>query len=89
MKKLFLLLLLVGCHADPIETRSSDNPKVPVSLLFNHEGCKVYRFADGGNYHYFARCGLEVMVTETHTENCGKHCQHEVTEEVPTVTVKP
>lgn len=89
MKKLVLLMLFVGCHEDPIETRSTDNPHVPVALLFAHEGCKVYRFADGGSYHYFAKCGLEVMVTETHTENCGKNCTHEVVEEVPTVTVKP
>lgn len=72
MKKVFalvLLLLVTSCAVDPVSTEYSDNPKVQVSLLFTHEGCKVYRFYDSGRHHYYTDCG-ETMSTQS----CGKSC---------------
>lgn len=91
MKKLILLMLLVGCEvADPIEIHRTDNAQVPVSLLFTHEGCKIYRFGDDGQYRYFVKCSNgDASTSSDHIENCGKNCRHTVVEEVPTVVVKP
>lgn len=38
-----------------------------VSMLFDYEGCKVYRFSDDG-WRYFVRCGSTVTTfKEDHT----------------------
>jgi hypothetical protein len=47
-------------------------------VLFEVDGVRVYRFADGGHYHYFAvpRNGFSAMMmtdwSETHCHPCGK-----------------
>ena len=41
----------------PISKQEPDNnPTYEVYYLFEHEGCKVYRFRDAGNYVYFTNC---------------------------------
>jgi hypothetical protein len=69
---ILLSLFLTGCAADAVSTSRSTNPAVPVSLLFEHEGCKVYRFADNGNYHYYANCKGSSVTTLTDTQTEGK-----------------
>ena len=90
MKFILLAVLLLGCAEDPIETKKTNNPGIEVGLLFEHEGCRVYRFYDYLERHYFVRCKSgEQQVFDRRTENCGKNCQHDVIEEVPTLEVKP
>lgn len=74
----FLILLLavsVGCIKAKKELSSSNtnNSEFSVELLFEHEGCKVYRFIDG-RPHYYTRCGQTIS---TRLENCGKGCTQE------------
>jgi hypothetical protein len=77
MKKIMvvlLALLVISCSRDhePVSTASTNNPDVPISLLFEHEGARVYRFYDAGDFHYFV---LPVgVVLASHTETCGKNC---------------
>lgn len=60
-KLIYLILVLAtlsSCSiARPI---SKDKPKnnvtYEVEYLFEHEGCKVYRFLDNSNYIYFTNC---------------------------------
>jgi hypothetical protein len=60
MKKLFFLcitaLLFSSCAKEAQESKSSSNPNIPVQLLFEHEGCKVYRFYDNGRAIYYSDC---------------------------------
>ena len=42
----------------------SDNATYTVDYLFEHEGCKVYRFVDHGNYVYFTNCNSDVTSIE-------------------------
>jgi hypothetical protein len=51
----------------PIQTREPDNNKTyEVDYLFEHNGCKVYRFYDRGNYVYFTNCnGEAIMKTDS------------------------
>lgn len=56
MKKLFLIagiLLLVACKKQPVEIELKGN--FEVELLFEKDGCKVYRFYDG-RYVYYSDC---------------------------------
>jgi hypothetical protein len=48
-----LAFVLLGCEKDPIGKSSTNNPDVTVSLLFEHEGVKVYRFYDNGHAVYY------------------------------------
>jgi hypothetical protein len=60
MKKIFILALatltILGCSKDPISVSESNNKDIQVELLFEYEGCKMFRFKDGDNDHYFTKC---------------------------------
>lgn len=45
-------------------TAPNDNQTYQVDYLFEHEGCKVYRFVDHGNYVYFTNCNGDVTSIE-------------------------
>lgn len=74
MLSLCLLILLTGCSKDPIEIKQSNNENVPVSLLFEHDWCKMYRFEDGGREHYYAKCGQASETITQQIHGCGKGC---------------
>ena len=73
-----------ACNADPVATTKSSNPEISVELLFEHDGCRVYRFTDVYK-RYYVRCPGGGEVASTHTEYCGKNCQHTVNDAIPTV----
>lgn len=75
-------ILLASCGEDPVSTHSTDNPNVPVGVLFETDGCKVYRFKDAGRFVYFSNC--IGTTTSFHYENCGKGCTKSVPISVPT-----
>lgn len=57
-----LALCIIGissCYTEiPLKSGKSENNKTyQVSYLFEHDGCKVYRFYDMGNYVYFTTRG--------------------------------
>lgn len=76
---LALLFLLVGGTAAIACDEPPAKPKTMVEqykygLLFEADGCKIYRFEDW-NKHYIARCPEKV---ETHTsQSCGKNCSYD------------
>lgn len=53
--KYLWVILLVGCVKAPNKIDTTNNPEFTVDLLFEHEGCKVYRFQDDGS-KYFTNC---------------------------------
>ena len=60
---IFLVIAFVSCMSNrlPVATATPDNNKAyQVDYLFEHEGCKVYRFIDMGNYVYFTNCSGDV-----------------------------
>jgi hypothetical protein len=72
--KYFLLSLsataLVSCAIEkPLKEGKSDNNKTyEVDYLFEHDGCKVYRFSDRGHYVYFTNCNGETIVKKDSAE---------------------
>jgi hypothetical protein len=64
--KIFLLMVTMlsgySCSVQsPLAYTKADNNKTyTVEYLFEHEGCKVYRFEDNGNYVYYTNCKGDV-----------------------------
>lgn len=56
------LLLMSACFSNrPIyNVKAQNNATYKVEYLFEHDGCKIYRFMDNGNYVYFTNCGGDV-----------------------------
>ena len=87
MKTLFrtLLILIVSCEflsctrQIPVSKVIPENNKTyRVDFLFEHDGCKVYRFIDKGNTVYFTNCNgnvtsLKSDSTEIRTINVIKN----------------
>jgi hypothetical protein len=66
MKKYLLYALAVpfaSCTVQsPVTTEPAHNNKqYVVDYLFEHDGCKVYRFQDNGHYVYFTNCRGEAI----------------------------
>lgn len=69
MKKIYYLfiitilsIIMLSCAVrKPLTTGPSDNNSTyKVEYLFEHDGCKVYRFYDKDNYVYFTNCTGDV-----------------------------
>lgn len=74
MGRLFMLLgilfaistLIAACAKDGKQTVQTDNHNFSVTMLFEVDGCKVYRFNDAGNFLYFANCQGSVQYKDKH-----------------------
>lgn len=53
-----ILAVLAGCQSmEPIAREiPKNNPTYEVQYLFEHDGCRVYRFQDGATWVYFTNC---------------------------------
>jgi Domain of unknown function (DUF4884) len=69
MKSLSLAILMValgvmsGCFADPVSRQTTNNKQIDVEFIFEHDGCKAYRFEDGGSERYYVDCRNSTTVT--------------------------
>lgn len=77
-----LALAAVSCFQVPIKKFSPVNNKTyEVHYLFEHDGCRVYRFDDLGNHVYFTNCHGDVTSiksdsTQTRTVNSVKKFEY-------------
>lgn len=51
-----VLLLFCSCEEDAIKTDVTPINGIKVGLLFERNGCSVYRFYDAGRPVYFSDC---------------------------------
>ena len=77
---LWLLMLLVGCEADPVSrVQSSNNKNITVDSLFEHEGCRVYRFDDGDMRRWIDKMAFQFTPAADrypiYYANCGAFAQ--------------
>ena len=49
------LLLLFSCATKGIKKSETNNPEITVTVLFEYDGIRIYRFKDVGDFHYFAK----------------------------------
>ncbi len=63
MKKLIFLLSIVSfsCTRPALETVNSSNPNIELELIFEKDGCKMYRFYEGNRYIYWVDCRGQVV----------------------------
>lgn len=77
------MLALSACGAEtPVKVTETNNPNVPVGILFEIDGCRVYRFEDNNRLVYFSNC--YGSVTAADKEHCGKGCTRHVNRTVET-----
>jgi hypothetical protein len=80
MRLLVLAFCLIACDPTPAQgTSKTTNASVQVDLLFEHDGCKAYRFSADGEYHYYVRCKDSTLTSDRRP--CGEDCVR--TEEIP------
>ena len=73
--KAMIILTAIGlqaCSETPVKSDVVGNG-VDLDLLFEHDGCRVYRFYDYGSAHYFTDCRGSV----SDLRSCGKNCTRE------------
>jgi hypothetical protein len=56
-----LCLSMAGCESPPIQTDKTNNQNFVVEFLFEHDGCRIYRFQDDGRNIYYAHCNQYVQ----------------------------
>lgn len=77
MKKILFIvssfIFLSSCYiGQPLSERPSDNNRTyKVDYLFEHEGCKVYRFYDRGEYVYFTNCNNATTLAKKDSADSG------------------
>lgn len=54
------MFLICSCNEPGLKKETSNNHKFIAEYLFEYEGIKVYRFYDGGRYHYFTSKGESI-----------------------------
>lgn len=54
-----------------IKEAPANNSSYRVEYLFEHDGCKVYRFMDMGHYIYFTNCQGDVTSIENDSIRTG------------------
>ncbi len=65
---LFALMLTSCALQQPVSTNIAENNKdYQVAYLFEHDGCKVYRFLDNGTYVYFTNVRSDVTIVPSDT----------------------
>lgn len=67
------IAVLSSCHSQKPLTKQppANNATYQVEYLFEHDGCKVYRFYDRGNVVYFTSCNgqtTNIMSDSTDTK---------------------
>ena len=82
MTKYILILMAIfatACYSQKPITHepSRNNTDYKVDYLFEHDGCKVYRFYDRGDYVYFTTCkGETIAKTDSTTQKNTTLVQH-------------
>jgi hypothetical protein len=68
-----ILTFVSGCRTPAQTVLKGSNPSIKVELLFEVDGCKVYRFYDGGAPRYFTKC-KDGNSSVGWIQSCGKNC---------------
>lgn len=56
LSAMLAVVLLSGCMKEGQQTEQTSNEGVNVELLFEKDGCKIYRFIDGIHAVYWTDC---------------------------------
>ena len=75
MKKLIIIALLFASCDDrqPQKDVETSNNDYQIQLLFEIDGCKVYRFFDRGSTRYFTNCKGNVTWETSNGKSTQQH----------------
>lgn len=84
MKKVIFLVslfILSGCFKEAISHETTDINDINIELLFEKDGCKMYRFKDGMRYIYWSNCegGSEYSYTQHNGKTTSSHRIQQIT----------
>jgi len=68
-----LAVVLTGCYKEAQKKEQTTNSEFNLELLFEKDGCKIYRFLDGGRAVYWTDC--RGKVESVYTQLSGKSSQ--------------
>lgn len=72
-------LIIAGCGKDAEKRVTTTNNGVQLELMFENDGCKVYRFTDFGEPVYYADCrGAKSQNETTETTETSMNWRHMV-----------
>lgn len=71
-------------QASEREREAQERANATPHVIREADGCKVYAFKSGGDYHYFTRCGDTVTTDRSYAQSCGKGCTRHKTETIVT-----
>ena len=66
-------IFAIGCAVEEQRNDQTSNSKVKLQLLFEHDGCKVYRFWDFGDPVYYTNCRGDNRVSMQWQHQEDKH----------------
>ena len=75
MRALIILacMALTGCEGQhPQRVDTSSNPDYQVKFLFEHDGCRAYKFSDEWENHYYIVCQSGTSVSTQWEHHHGK-----------------
>ena len=70
-----LAVVITGCYSQAQQKEQTTNSEFKLELLFEKNGCKIYRFLDGGRAVYWTDC--RGKIESIYTTSSGK-TSHEV-----------
>lgn len=71
---LFVAIFFSNCYGQAQQTIQSGD--FQVDFLFEKDGCKIYRFSDGGRYIYWSNCEGRMQNDYTQTTGKTSHTVH-------------
>lgn len=77
-----VIILLSACEKEAQRKENTSNDNFQIELLFEKDGCKVYRFTDAGHSIYYTDC--RGKIESVYDEHIGK-TSHEVRIENETI----
>lgn len=76
--------LMTFCRGKSVE--STQNGDFKLELLFEKDGCKMYRFKDGSQFIYWSDCSGQISKQDWH--GTGKYGHYETVMQSVTTTKK-
>lgn len=80
-----LALLLKNCVKEPESTSKTTNDRFDVQLLFEHDGCRAYRFYDAQERKYYVHCPAGQASTQQERHHSTGKTHWTEREEIPTI----
>lgn len=77
-----VVVVAASCRKPAVASYGTTNGDIPVEVLFEVDGFRVYRFVDSEAHYFVVPSGT---VIAQHRRSCGKACTYTEDDEIATV----